>query len=263
MATVEDILDYLGKEVAPVKVSDEFCEKFKMYDNSGIILNCGRQVTGILFSLDLSEKAVCKAEECGYNLIVTHHPAIYGGVSRFDLQKCAQSRALAACLARNISVISMHLNFDAALNGIDYYLMKGLGGDNAVTLAGVEGGAYGRAYNVKPAPIEEYVNAVKAEFGTQRVIVHGGEGFTVKKVASFCGAGLDDEAVAFCKKSGVNLAVSSDLSHHRIAELVESGICVMQLTHYCAESYGFSKIYERIKGGLKMPSAFFLDGRFV
>ena len=90
----EDVLQMLEDGVAPVKLSDDFCAKYKMYDNSGIIINCGKQVRGVTFSLDLSEAAVKEALGAGNNLIVTHHPAIYGGVSRFDLKNDPQSRPL-------------------------------------------------------------------------------------------------------------------------------------------------------------------------
>ncbi len=44
------------EEVAPVALSDEFCKKYKMYDNSGIIINCGTEIAGALFSLELSDR---------------------------------------------------------------------------------------------------------------------------------------------------------------------------------------------------------------
>lgn len=260
---VKDILKILEKEVAPLKVSDDFCSKYKMYDNSGIIIDGGKEVKSILFSLDLSEAAVDAAITSGCNLIVTHHPAIYGGISRFDLTCDCKARALAACLENGISVISMHLNFDAAPKGIDYYLMCGLGGKVGEPLATVDGGAYGRAYGVEPTSLDEYVKKVSKEFETDRIICHGNENKSVKKVASFCGAGLDDEAVYFCKSQKVDVVVSSDLSHHRIEELVSSGITVLQLTHYCAENYGFNRIYSDIKDKLGVPSDYFKDGRFV
>lgn len=261
--TVEETLALLEENVAPVKLSDEFCARYKMYDNSGIIINCGREVNGALFSLDLSEAAVNAAIDKGYNLIVTHHPAIYGGISRFDLQNSSQSRALAECLKRGISVISMHLNFDAAERGIDYYLMRGLGGSNPHILSAVEGGGYGRVYDIQPVACGKFIEDVKNAFSTKRIIFHGEENRTVKRVASFCGAGLDDEAVAFAKSNKADVAVSSDLSHHRISELVESGTAVLQLTHYCAESYGFGEIYKSVKMILGIPSSFYLDERFV
>ncbi|MDE6585891.1 MAG: Nif3-like dinuclear metal center hexameric protein, partial [Clostridia bacterium] len=143
---VKEMLLYLENKVAPVKLSDEFCAKYKMYDNSGIIINCGGQVTGALFTLDLTEKAVDEAEKLGYNLIVTHHPAIYGGITRLDTNCDPQAKAITRCLKLGISVISMHLNFDAAPHGIDYYLMRGLGGDKAEIAAELERGGYGRVY---------------------------------------------------------------------------------------------------------------------
>lgn len=260
---VEEVFKLLETRVAPVKLSDDFCAKFKTYDNSGIVINCGNEVTGALFSLDLSEAAVNRASELGYNLIVTHHPAIYGGISRFDLVNNAQSRALASCLKNGISVVSMHLNFDAAPEGIDYYLMQGLGGTDCKVLAQVEGGGYGRAYSVCPRTMPELINDIKENFNTNRIIIHGGNNAKISKMASFCGAGLDDSAVAFAKSEKVGAVVSSDLSHHRISELVESGIAVIQLTHYCCETYGFNKIYQNVKTGLQIPSSYFSDERFA
>ncbi len=261
--TVEQMLDLFERQVAPVKLSDDFCAEFKMYDNSGIIINCGNEVSGALFSLDLSEAAVERAIQSKVNLIVTHHPAIYGGISRFDLKTNSHARALAECIKHGISVISMHLNSDAAPQGIDYYLMKGLGGTDCEVLAPVEGGGYGRAYSVKPVQLSQLLRDTEKTFCTERVICHGITEKTVKKIASFCGAGCDDNAVAFAKRHNADVFVSSDLSHHHILELVESGISVIQLTHYGAEAYGFRQIYNSIKEKLNVPSEYFFDERFA
>lgn len=260
---VEEVLHILEERIAPVALSDAFCAKYKLYDNSGIIINCGGQVTGALFSLDFSEAAVKEAVKRGYNLIITHHPAIYGGVSRIDVEKDAKSRAIENCIKNGVSVISMHLNFDVAPKGIDYYLMRGLGGKDCAVCATVEGGGYGRAYDVEPTPVSEFLTKVSAVFRTDRAVYHGYRNRSVRKIASFCGAGCDDEAIAFAKANGCNLLVSSDLKHHEIAELVESGIGVLQLTHYSAESYGFGKIYQNIKESIKVPSSFLFDERFA
>ncbi len=261
--TAEEVLELLEKQVAPVKLSDDFCAKYKMYDNSGIIINCGQDIVGALFSLDLSEAAANLAVESGCNLIITHHPAIYGGVSRFDLKNSPQSRAIATCLKNGISVISMHLNFDAAPEGIDYYLMRGVGGKKPEILATVDGGGYGRAYDILSVSCEEFMQKICSAFSTARAVCHGAGDCQISRVASFCGAGCDDNAVAFAKENNVDAVVSSDIPHHRISELVESGIVVVELTHYSAEAYGFKKIYEKIKDKLNVPSSLFFDERFA
>ena len=93
------------EEVAPVALSDEFCRKYKMYDNSGIIIDCKEEITGALFSLDLSLKAIEEAKKRGFNLIVTHHPAIYGGISRISADD-----TIGICSRSGLPVLSMHLN---------------------------------------------------------------------------------------------------------------------------------------------------------
>ena len=236
-----EILHILEREVAPVALSDAFCKKYGMYDNSGIIIDCGKDISGALFSLDLSSKAVAEAIEKGFNLIVTHHPAIYGGVSRINFND-----PIAKCLKNGISVISMHLNFDAAPEGIDYFLMRGLGGEQAEISAPVDGGGYGRVYAVKEACFGEYFNMVRATF-SERALAYGDKLKKIKKVASFCGAGFDDHNMAFTVSRGADVFVSSDLKHHEISGLLEKGINVIHLTHYSAENYGFNMIYNKIR----------------
>lgn len=261
---VEDVLKVLEQNVAPVALSDDFCKRYGAYDNSGIIVNGGKELTGALFSLDFSEKAVEKAISLGYNLVVTHHPAIYGGVTRLDTVNNPQSRTIALCLQYGISVISMHLNFDAAPHGIDYYLMKGLGGENDCgMLSPLQGGGYGRVYDIEKTTFGALVKKAKKTFRTDRLVSYGEEGAEINKVASFCGAGSSPQAIAFAKEHGANLYVSSDMKHHELAELVDNGINVIVLTHYSAEAYGFSRIYNDIESILGLPSSFFFDERLA
>lgn len=251
------------EKVSPVSLSDDFCKKYSLYDNSGIILACGEDVTGVLFTLDLSKQAVKECVLRGFNVIVTHHPAIYGGISRLDLLNDPQADAIAECLKHGVSVISMHLNFDAAPKGIDYYLMRGLGGQNAELLATVDGGGYGRVYNVEQTDFETYVKSIKAEFNTERVFAYGDNGKIIKRVASFCGAGCDERAIDFAFKQKADVFVSSDLKHHEIRALCGRGINVIQLTHYSSENYGFNKIYNEISLGLPVPSSYLNDAELA
>ena len=240
--------------IAPVALSDEFCKKYRMYDNSGIIIDCKEEIKGALFSLDLSFKAINEAKKRGFNLIVTHHPAIFGGISRISADD-----TIGTCLMSGISVISMHLNFDAAPDGIDYNLMRGLGGEKAEILDDVQGGGYGRVYSVKEIKFSELENTVRSNFNTQRALFYGNKNKSVKKIASFCGAGCNNEAIAFAKYNGADVFVSSDMKHHEIAALLGMGINVIHLTHYSAENYGFNKIYSQISSNFSIPTAFFAD----
>lgn len=247
------------EDVAPVALSDEYCKLYGAYDNSGIIINCDRTVKGVLFSLDFSMKAVNESRERGFNVIVTHHPAIYGGISRLDIPQDPHAAAIADCIKRGVSVVSMHLNMDAAKEGIDHYLMRGFGGQEPVIMEPVKGGGYGRVYDVTATTLSELSEKVRRTFATQRALVYGDKTKTIRRIASFCGAGCSETSIEFAIKNGANLFVSSDMKHHEIANLISRGINVIVLTHYSAEYYGFNKICSGIIEKLKVPAAIFCD----
>lgn len=248
--------------VGPLSISDEYCKKCGFYDNSGILVDSGEDICGVLFSLDLSENAIKEAKKLGYNAIVTHHPAIFGAISSVSINS-SRTSLIAECLKSGISVISMHLNFDAAPEGIDYHLMQGLGGVEGLTMVNLSGGAYGRVYDVKPNKMPDYVEFVKKNFGTDRVIYYGDNDKIVKRVSSFCGAGCDDAAIAFAAQEGADVLVSSDMKHHHIAALLSRSINVIILTHYASENYGFNKIYGKIIEELDVPAAYFCDSALM
>lgn len=258
---LSELLNLL-ENVGPLSISDDFCRKCGAYDNSGIIVDCGEEITGVLFSLDLSEKVIEEAKKQGFNAIVTHHPAIFGAIRSVSLNDYKTS-LIAECLKSGVSVISMHLNFDAAPEGIDYHLMQGLGGDVGNALIKLSGGEYGRVYDVKPCKLAEYVEFIKQNFSTDKVIYYGKNDKIIKRVCSFCGAGCDDAAIDFAAREGADVLVSSDMKHHHIAALVSRGISVIILTHYASENYGFNKIYCKIIEELNVPAAYFCDAALL
>lgn len=241
-----------------LRVSEEFQKTCGAYDNSGLIVDCGEEIKGVLFSLDLSARALQEAKKLNFNAIVTHHPAIYGGLKSVSPGD-PSSALIAECVRRGISVISMHLNYDAAPEGIDYYLMRGLGGDAGTAMVKLPDGAYGRVYDVKAAKFCDYARTAAETFGTARLLKYGDDGKTVRRVASFCGAGCDAAAINFAAGEEADVFVSSDLKHHEITALLARGLNVIQLTHYSAENYGFHKIYLKIIEGLNVPAAYFCD----
>jgi dinuclear metal center YbgI/SA1388 family protein len=247
------------EEIAPVSLSDEFCQKCGAYDNSGIIIDSDNDVNGVLFSLDFSLGAITEAKKRGINTIVTHHPAIYHGITRLHTQTDPLAMAIEKCIKAGISVISMHLNYDSAPLGIDYYLMRGLGGEEEETMIHLSLGGYGRAYDVEPTTFAKYVEKVKTEFDSDKILVYGNPKKVISRVASFCGAGADEQAIEFSAEQKVDLFVSSDLKHHQITDLLARGINVLQLTHYASEIYGFKRIVQKINEKLTVPTCLYRD----
>ena len=246
------------EKFAPVSLSDKLCQIDGHYDNSGIILDCQNQTDKILFCLDLTSKSVDYAIENGCGIIVTHHPAIYRPIKNLKA-----NNPVLKCALNSISVISMHLNFDSAKNGVDYWLSAGLGGNGQKILTSLdEGQGYGRITEVF-APAGQIVENYKKEFCTDKVFFYGDETKTVRKIASFCGSGFGDGEVAVCLENGVDMVVSADIPHHVLISALENGLAVLSCTHYSTENYGMKKIAQEFSKILNQKIYFFDDERFV
>lgn len=257
----------LLNEAAPKMISDEYCALVNGYDNSGILVDCGEEIVGALFSLDLTNAAIEKAISLGANLIVTHHPAIYGKIGNIRADDSGLlGGKLVKCLRSGISVVSMHLNLDMTDCGVDESLMQGIAlaaGDkkpsNVEKMLVVEHGAYGRAYDVAETTLGELVENMKKVFATERILTYGAADKKISRAASFCGAGGDEAGVAFAKKSGADVMISSDFKHHVLTLAVESGLAVIALTHYASENYGFEKYCKKIRQQTNLPCEFHTD----
>ena len=251
----------IADEIAPKALSDEMCARYGFYDNSGLLIEAGKNVSSILFSLDFSEGAVARAIEEKVDLIITHHPAIYGKIADICLDNPLGNK-LVRCLQNGISVISMHLNLDAAKGGTDESLRNGiLRVCSQTTGAGTSlnekslcekcqvvllEGAYGRVYNVPQITENALVEGLREEFKTSRVLLYGMGERKLNRVASFCGAGVDEGAIMFAKANGAEVIISSDFKHHLLTMAQEMGVSVVVLTHYASEDYGFKEYYKKI-----------------
>lgn len=254
----------VADSVAPKRLSDEYCERYGAYDNSGVLVDCGEDIKGVLFSLDLSFAAIEKAIASGCNLIITHHPAIYGKIADIRTDDILGEK-LIACIKNGISIIAMHLNLDGANGGIDESLRDGIcraitaKADKEVVMHPLSCGGYGRAYDVQNCTLQNFTLSIEKEFSSKRVLVYGDIHKNISRVASFCGAGVDEGAIAFAKAQGADVIVSSDFKHHLIALALEKGVAVVILPHYASENYGFEKYYKKICQQLDMPCVFHTD----
>ena len=254
----------IADSIAPKALSDEMCQSYGFYDNSGILVDADEEIGSVLFSLDLSMGAVDEAIEKGVKLIITHHPAIYGKISRIDyFDEALLGTKLIKCIKNGISVIAMHLNLDAAEGGIDESLMQGVmlsAGESEGAGTGLiakqvvlSKGAYGRVYEVKEVALHQLAKGMQTTFATEKIAVYGNRDRKIKRVASFCGSGADEGAIAFAVQNGADVMISSDYKHHVLALAIERGLSVITLTHYASEEYGFKKYYEKIRQAVQIP----------
>lgn len=261
MYSLKDFFTLL-EEYAPLKISHVAIDNGD-YDNSGIIVDSHDRVEKVLFTLDLSNLAVKKALELGVDTIVTHHPAIYRPIK--NLSRDGETAPLLSAIKAGLNVISMHLNLDMADLGVDECLARALGAKavKIISPLGETNYGYGREFDLDLS-LEKFTDNAKKELKSDRIISYGfGD---IKKVATFCGGG---SSIALnCVLSGLtdaDVVVTSDMPHHVIKELIESGKKIVLIPHYVSEQYGFNKFYEWTleKINSKAQAYYFEDKRFM
>lgn len=104
------------------------------YDNAGLQAGDAANIcTGVLLSLDVTERTVEEAKEYGLNLIISHHPLLFKGVKSIS-PATSTGRILINAISNGISIYSAHTNLDNARFGVSYRMAKKLGLSNIRTL---------------------------------------------------------------------------------------------------------------------------------
>ncbi|MES2621050.1 MAG: Nif3-like dinuclear metal center hexameric protein [Bacteroidota bacterium] len=116
---IRDITDYL-ESIAPTDYQES-------YDNSGLIIgDKNSPVKKALITLDATEEVLNEAisEKC--QLIITHHPIIFGGLKRLNGKNYVE-RIVMKAIKNNIAVYSIHTNYDNVVNGVNAKICERLG----------------------------------------------------------------------------------------------------------------------------------------
>jgi dinuclear metal center YbgI/SA1388 family protein len=97
------------------------------YDNAGLITgNAGWECTGIITSLDATEEVVLEAMEKKCNLIVSHHPIIFGGLKKITGKNYVE-RTVITAIRNDIAIYAIHTNLDNVLQGVNGRMADMLG----------------------------------------------------------------------------------------------------------------------------------------
>ena len=116
---IATIIDHLDAEL--------HLEYQEDYDNAGFLLGDPEmECRGVLVAVDVTDDVIEEARERGANLIVTHHPMIFGGV-RHITPNDATGRFIIKLIKNDMAVYAAHTNLDNLKNGVNGILAQVLG----------------------------------------------------------------------------------------------------------------------------------------
>lgn len=230
MTTVGEIYEFL-QEKAPFELQEGF-------DNAGFLVGRQKtQVSKILVALDITEQVVTEAAEQGAQLIVAHHPVIFGSVQSITDQTVT-GRVLLSLAEQGIAAICAHTNLDAVEGGVNDALALRLGLTDIEQLKqeGMDG--QGRAYGigrvgfVTEQPLYDFAMSVKRLLGANGLrLVDGGK--PVHKVAvggGACASMLDDVLAKGC-----DTFVTSDVKYNHFLDAKAQGLNLIDAGHFPTE----------------------------
>lgn len=220
MSKIIDFYKFMD-EIAPFNTQES-------WDNSGFLVGDGeKEVKKVLLALDATEDVLNEAAEKGAELIITHHPVIFGALKEFHPKNIA---FLAA--EKGIAIISAHTCLDIADGGVNDCLAAALGLENIIKVDDGEGlmrmGELGKALSC-----EEFV-----KYTAEKLNV-GGIKYTftdkmIKKVAVCGGSGGD--LYPFAVSAGADAFVTANIKHNQWIEMRREGFCVLDAGHFCTEN---------------------------
>ena len=231
-----------------------------LYNPGLLVGRSDREVSRIYVALDASCAVVDAAIDAGCDLIVTHHPIIFRGVKSINDQS-ALGLKLLDLIRNDVSVFSMHTNFDSCPGGMADIVCAALGlrktglmeptgflpkdTQNGAaeglqlrvveTERDVNPDAYGIGFTAELPELlsaAELAARVKACFGLPFVQYYDA-GMPIRRIACCPGSGRGElkEVLSL----GVDAFLSGDMGHHEGLDLCEEGISLLDAGHYGLE----------------------------
>lgn len=194
------------------------------YDNSGLIVGSSDwECTGVICTLDATEAVVLEAKSAGCNLIVAHHPIIFGGLKQLNGKNYVEKTVISA-IKNDIAIYAIHTNLDNILDGVNNTIADRLGLIHKKILApksglfsnlNIDSQYVGSGMIAElPEPMEEigFLQMLQTSFYLQMIRHTPLLGKPIKKVA-LCG-GSGSFLLHSAKAAGADIYISADFKYH-------------------------------------------------
>lgn len=219
------------------------------WDNVGLMAgDRNAEVSRVLVTLDVDENAIQKALSCGADMIVSHHPLVFGSINRVTADTLT-GRRLITLIRNDIACFSMHTNFDicgsmgkAAADTLGLKCAKTL----EVTDADGNGlGMVSDAGENEVMTAAQWAERVKKCFDIPTVKVFGELDKNVYRIAIYPGSGSGSIPIAL--EYNADVLVTGDIGHHAGTDAAAQGLTVIDAGHYGIEHVFIRFIAEYIR----------------
>ena len=229
--TVQDVLDVLFR-LAPIELKEE-------WDNVGLL--CGSRATRVekaLIALDPTLQVLHEAKETGCNLVITHHPILFGSIRELS-DDSPTGKALLYSAENKISCVNLHTKLDCVSGGVNDVLAERLGLQDVSVLfprgKDANGDMFGYVHSgtVAPCSLLVFLDYVKRQLGCTalRYVDGGSSVFCVAVGGGECADELHEVAAAGC-----DTFVTADVKYHQFLDAAALGLSLIDAGHFQTEN---------------------------
>ncbi|MFV0440679.1 MAG: Nif3-like dinuclear metal center hexameric protein [Lachnospirales bacterium] len=251
MIILNDLFGFLN-EIAPEHYKES-------WDNVGLLIgDRHKKVKGVLLSLDLTTSAIDAAILEGANVIITHHPIIFGGITAVNTDTTV-SKKIIRCIENGISVYTAHTNLDSAIIGTNDTLFDILKLQGKVTISVIDEvtkAGLGRVGELKEEMTLEAFLKYISECGFENIKYCTdirGLNKSIKKVG-LCTGAIDSKILNKAIDMGCDVCLTGDLTYHRAQEGFNRDVAIIDLGHYNSEVIVLDVLSKMIKERFKIDS---------
>lgn len=185
----------------------------------------------VLVALDATEEVVEYAANGGFDLILTHHPMLFGEVGDIVPSEL-YGRKIIRIIGAGMGTASFHTRLDAGKDGVNDILADLFHLKNPVPFGDDEHPGLGRIGELpEPMSAEELCSVVKDKLGAPCVRLSGGG--TVRRLAVLGGAGKSCIPSAIAAEADAIL--TGEVSYNSAIDFADMGIAVIEAGHYYSE----------------------------
>lgn len=220
-------------------------ENAMSYDNVGLLVgDPDAEASKVVLTLDCTMKTVEYAVSVGAELIISHHPLIFGGINNILSDK-HDGRIITALIKNDIALIACHTNLDMTDEFGNIAISEALGATEINRIPDVLCGHW--FMNPDPEKLSDYAVYARDCLRSSGVISISDGQREVNKVF-VQGGSFDEDSIPYILDNGIDTVISGEIKHHICVLLEEYGVSTLILGHSSTEQIylpRFSKVLEQ------------------
>ncbi|MBO5578589.1 MAG: Nif3-like dinuclear metal center hexameric protein [Bacilli bacterium] len=212
------------------KLGKKFPKKYAKMNHDFVGLMTGKlpeEIHKIVLCLDCDWEIFDRIKEEKPDLVLTHHPLVYGLRSRVFKRDPSKKELCDALDAINVPVYSMHTNFDTGLGGMNDALAEALHLKNVKV---IEENIMMRGGELEsPMSAEEFAKMANKAFNVHYSLLINKGKKENRSIAIIGGGGSGNWPIA--KDNGYDIYVSGDAPHHVRRDIVNAKYNYLDMPH--------------------------------